>query len=163
MRVVVSSNLTLFLKYVLPGMFAGLLLPFIIFIFLNDGTTYKGDIPLWEVRLLLLSSLLTGLVVLGLTSMQLVRVELDLAFMYVTNYWSMYKYPYHNIERVEDRSFFLLNIRRVHFKVPGHFGKSVVFLAGIRYDEFLEEFPEVANVLKPATTTPTLTDDAAAH
>lgn len=67
--------------------------------------------------------------VLYFSLMQLKRVEVDEHFVYVTNYKDTARYPFHNIEKLEEANYFLFKIVRVYFKESGMFGKKAIFLS----------------------------------
>lgn len=123
-----SSNWTLFLKIFFPilwGVFFGL----ITLTFWVSDRPSVGAMPINSFRLLMSSFFFTGMAVLYFSFIQLKRVEVDEHFLYVTNYKDTARYPFHNIEKVEEANYFLFKIYRVFFKEKGIFGKKVVFLA----------------------------------
>lgn len=63
-----------------------------------------------------------------LTVMKLKRVECDELFVYATNYFKTARYPYHQIERIEEQSFFGIPIIDIQIKEKGTFGKRFFFL-----------------------------------
>ncbi len=89
-----------------------------------------------------------GLLLFSLTLFRLKRVEMDEHFVVVSNYRKWYKYPYHNIEKIEEQDLVVAKVVRIYFKTPGHFGKRIFFLANHRkLNQFLEQHPEVSKGL----------------
>ena len=124
----VSSNWTLFLKILFPilwGVFFGLTT----IIFWLSKEPSVGSMPIFNFRLLITSFFITGMAVLYFSLMQLKRVEIDDNFLYITNYKDTARYPFHNIEKLEEANYFLFKIVHVHFKEAGIFGKKAVFLS----------------------------------
>lgn len=124
----VSSNWTLFLKILLPivwGVFFGLTT----IVFWISKEPSVGSISMFNFRLLMTSFFITGMTVLYFSLMQLKRVEVDENFLYITNYKDTARYPFHNIEKLEEADYFIFKTVHVYFKEAGIFGKKVVFLS----------------------------------
>lgn len=139
----VSTNLTLFYKFFIPVFWivffgavtvASLFLPFRSAAGMS-GTTF---------RLLIAFIFLSGVAILWFTLLQLKRVEMDEHFVYVTNYFKNFRYPYHNIDRIEESRFLFFRTARIYFKEPGSFGSSVTFVPSHRlFDDFMNSHPEI--------------------
>lgn len=144
----IASNWTLVLKIFFPilwGAFFGLIT--IAFWFSDEPTV--GTMPIGNFRLLISSFLFTGMAVLYFSFMQLKRVEVDEHFMYVTNYKDTARYPFHNIEKLEEANYFLFKIVRVYFKESGIFGKKVIFLTNkFRLQEVLNQREDLAKLFE---------------
>ena len=85
----------------------------------------------------------SGVIMFFFTLMRLKRVEMDEHFIYVTNYFKNYRYPYHNIEKIEESKFLFLTLVSVCFVAPGNFGKKITFIASnSRYKAFWKKYPE---------------------
>ena len=148
-RINLSSSLTIILKIFFPIfwlMFFGLAL----LAFLFSKESYVGGMPILWFRLLMFSFVLTGALVMYFSIMRLKRVEVDKEFFYVTNYQKTARYPFHNIEKIEEASYFLFKVFHVYFREPGIFGKKSIFLAsGNRMNQALQQVPEInAMILK---------------
>jgi hypothetical protein len=120
----VSSIWTFFLKIVLPiiwVVFIGSLTA--VGFFVQEASVQMGGL-----RYLLLACLAIGSVLLFFTLMSLKRVEVDQHFVYVNNFFKMYRYPYHNIESITTNKYAFVKIGKLRFKQAGHFGKSVFFI-----------------------------------
>ena len=109
---------------------------------------YFGAIPAIWMKLGLTAFLLFGVSFLYFTFLKLKRVELDELYVYASNYFKTYRYPYHNIEKITERDMVLFHIVRIHLKVPGNFGKKLTFLLDeAKFQDFLSKYPEVAVTL----------------
>jgi len=139
----ISSNLTISLKIFFPIfwlMFFGL--TFIAFI--NSTEAYVGGMPINWFRIMLLSFIITGALVMYFSIMSLKRVEVDEGFFYVTNYRKTARYPFHNVEKLEEASYFLFRVFHLTLREPGIFGKKSFFLASNnRFQRALHEVPEI--------------------
>ena len=139
----ISSNTTLALKVFLPIfwiVFFGAMT--IAFFFSSEASV--GGISMNAMRLLMSSFVLTGAAVLYFSVMQLVRVEMDDQFVYITNYRQTARYPYHQVEKIEALAFPIFKIYRLHLKNKGIFGEKVTFLSSrYRFDDFLAVRPDV--------------------
>ncbi len=144
----VSTNLTLFYKFFIPVFWivffgsvtaAVLLIPF----------KYIANFPASTVRIAVVLFFLSGVAILWLTLLRLKRVEMDEHFVYVTNYFKNFRYPYHNIERIEVSRFLFFRVATIYFREPGSFGKSATFVpSGQLYDDFMDTHPEVKRAVK---------------
>jgi len=139
----VSTNWTLFLKFFLPVFwivfFGAVTLTALFYKF-----EYIGDIPAANFRIALVIFYLSGLAMFIFTLMRLKRVEMDPQFVYVTNYFKNYRYPYHNIEQISFSSFLFLSVATIRFKTAGSFGKKIFFVPNMeRFRLFLTQHPEV--------------------
>jgi hypothetical protein len=124
----ISSRLTFFYKFILPGIFA--------LSIINIGIQYltgwslgpfpgiTGIIILWPVSLMILSILFLS---------PLKKIYVDERNLYVSDYRTDATIPVTNIERISET--FLSEPRRVtiHFKEPTIFGEKVVFIAAYRF------------------------------
>ena len=127
----VSTNLTLVYKFFIPIFWIVLFGSITAVVFLSPSPAY-GRIPGNQFRIGMMIFFLSGVLVLGLTFMRLKRVEMDDHFVYVTNYFKHYRYPYHNIENLHEISFFFFKIVTISLKEPGSFGEKMTFVASNR-------------------------------
>jgi hypothetical protein len=146
MRNNITSSATLFWKIFFPTFW-------IVFFFtLAMGLAFSEikptSIPKNAFTILMFVTLALGIILFYLTIIRLKKVELDEDFIYVTNYFKWYKYPYHNVDRIIEKDLVLAKIITLKFKEPGKFGKKIFFLANHRkLNEFLEEHPQVTEKL----------------
>lgn len=146
MRVNVTSAATIFWKFFFPTFWI------VFFSTLTLGLIFAEvkptTIPKSAFTGLMCVTLGLGIFLFYLTIIRLKKVEMDPEFIYVTNYFKWFKYPYHNIERISQRDLVLLKVVTIKFKEKGHFGKKIFFLANHReLNEFLKENPEVTEKL----------------
>lgn len=135
-----SSNLTLVFRVFLPVFgtvfLTGLLLALLV---TNEEEVYL-PYSLWWPRAITMAFWVLWLIYVFRVLWRLKRIDADDAHLYVTNYWVTYKYPWTDVERLEDARR-LLSRRVVHLwlKAPGRFGQKIVFLPGSHYWEWMRE------------------------
>ena len=140
----VSSNLTLILKIFIPTFWLTLFGAFTIAVFLVD-TSYFGNIPAFLFRVGTALFYLIGAGILYLTLLRLKRVEMSEEFVYATNYFRSYRYPWHNVDRLREKDWGIFSIVTVALHQPGHFGRKFIFLASRkRLQEFFLQHPALA-------------------
>lgn len=140
----ISSNATLFLKIFIPVVWTVFFGAFSIAVWMVD-VPFFGPVPALWMKLGLGIFLLLGFLFFYLTSFQLKRVELDELYVYASNYFKTYRYPYHNVEKITERDLALFHVVSIHLKVPGKFGKRLTFLLDEpMFQDFLAKYPEVA-------------------
>ena len=143
----VSTNLTLFLKLFIPTFWAVFFGAFTIAIWATDARNL-GALPEMPLKIGMTLFLLIGIGILYFTLFQLKRVEMDADFVYATNYIKHFRYPYHNIEKIEELDYLIFNLVRIHLKEPGYFGKKITFIPSKkRFQNFLNDHPAVVNRL----------------
>lgn len=123
----VSSNWTLVLKIFFPTFWIAFFGAFTLAVLFTQGLMVPG-MSLPSFRLGLVFFFLLGLLVQYLTLMRLKRVEFDDDFVYVSNYFKNFKYPYHNIRMMKESRFLTFYTASIHFNVPGHFGRQIFFI-----------------------------------
>lgn len=139
----VSTNLTLFYKFFIPTFWIVLFGSVTAMVFISPSPAY-GDIPGGRFRLGLLLFFLSGVLMLFFTLMRLKRVEMDDLYVYVTNYFKTFRYPYHNIEQIQESKFFFLRLVTISLKEKGFFGQKITFVASNRlYQRFWDSQPEL--------------------
>lgn len=147
----VSSNWTLALKLCLPTVYICFFGGFTLAVFFTE-VQFVGPLPAPIFKLLLCGILVFGVGFLYWSVMRLKRVAMDPHFLYATNYFKNYRYPYHNIEKVVESDWLLFKTVHVYFKEPGSFGKKISFLVNKkRFQTFLNEHPEVVKELQLAS------------
>ncbi len=143
----ISSNSTLFLKIFLPTFWIVFFGIFTIAVSQLDNNYFNGA-SAFSVKLFLVSFFLVGTALLYFTLMRLKRVELDDLYVYASNYFKTYRYPYHNVEKITERNMLLFHILSVHLKTPGKFGGKITFLLDEQMlRAFLEKHPETAETI----------------
>lgn len=143
----VSSNATLFYVIFLP-VFWTVFFGSVTVALMLQPFAFIGNIPATPFRLGLAFFFFSGLALFYFTLLRLKRVEIGDGFVYVTNYFKNYRYPYHNIEQIEISSFLFLTVATITLKVPGKFGRRIIFLAAkSRLDAVLNALPELGEKL----------------
>src|SRR5690625_7405299 len=75
---------------------------------------------------------ITGVIFFYFTLLQLKRVEIDTDFVYVTNYFKTYRYPFHNIDTITEIDLLLFKLGTIRFKEKGSFGSKEIGRASCR-------------------------------
>lgn len=142
----VSSNLTLFYKIFIPVFWIVFFGAFSIALLL-EPSELGGDSGSWSLRIGLGFFFITGFATLYFTLMQFKRVEIGAEFVYVTNYFQNVRYPLHNIERIETSTFLFFSVASIYLKVPGRFGKKILFTPAMsRLKAALEKNPALKSI-----------------
>jgi hypothetical protein len=71
---------------------------------------------------------ISGSVVLYFTLIPLKRVEFDEEFLYVSNYFTTLRIPWHNVKGLQEKKFLFVHTGTFTFKEPVRFGKSITFI-----------------------------------
>ncbi len=144
----VSSNLTLFYKFFVP-VFWTVFFGAVTLTALLADYAYVGNIPRRTFQLAVVAFFLSGILLFVFTLLRLKRVEMSPDFVYVTNYFKNYRYPYQNIEKLEINRFLLFHTATLHLRQPGSFGRKMTFVANYyRLRDFLDNHPELRENLK---------------
>lgn len=145
----VSSSLTLFLKYGFPTGWLVFFGAFTIAFWFIDDISVITNMSTGTFRIILTLTYLVIAAIIYWTVMRLKRVEMDEHFLYVTNYFKTARYPFHQIEKVVKKDYWIFKSIHISLKEAATFGKKISFIASRnRFDEFLKEHPEVAKELK---------------
>lgn len=141
----VSSSATLFLKFFIPTFWMVFFGAFAVALFISPNL-HSGAIPMNVMKMGIVIFFLLGTLALYWALMRLKRVELDEDFVYVTNYFKTFRYPYHNIEKMEESDYLFFRSMHIHLKEPGNFGKKITFVVSQKLmDDFLKQYPQVAH------------------
>lgn len=139
----VSSNATLFLKLFIPTFWTVFFGAVTVAVWLKSAEL-AGDSS-WLLRIGMTFFYLSGLLAYGLLLLPLKRVEMDEQFVFVTNYFQNYRYPWHNVECIEESYFAGLRLVRIKLRVPGRFGQHIRFIASNKgYKQFFSQHPALA-------------------
>ncbi|HJW31690.1 MAG TPA: hypothetical protein VJ508_20860 [Saprospiraceae bacterium] len=135
----VSSQLTIFLRVVLPTVW----ITFIFSIVILLGWSVSGKARLLAnpfIWIGLLSILFTGFVIIRFLLLRLYRIDFDDQFLYVSNYFKTFKYPIEDIESIRDSRILPGRIFRIRLKSRGSFGQTIYFLASqVLWQDYLNE------------------------
>lgn len=139
-----SSNFTLMFKIFLPTLWLAFFGAAIMAFLFADISAFE-HLPIFVIRSSLLLFLLGGIVFFYFTFFRLKRVEADKEFLYITNYFKTARYPFHNVEKIEEVGILLFPIMKVYLKKGGVFGTKIPFIASKkRMLMFIEKFPNIA-------------------
>jgi hypothetical protein len=145
----VSSNATLFLAIFVPVFWLVFFGSLTAAIFLYEGSFFAG-LPIRQLRWGAGLFYGSGVLLLLFTLMRLKRVELDRDFVYVTNYFKTYRYPYHNVEKIETSDFLFLGFGVIHLRDKGSFGRRIPFVRSQKlYELFMDEHPDIRARVSP--------------
>ena len=122
-----SSNLTVILKYFVPLVWTVFFGALCIIFWMTDELMI-GNLDLFIFRIGWTAFFVIGTILMIFTLMKLMRVESDGTYIYVTNYFKIYKYPISNIQKMTIKDYSFFKLTTVHFIEPGFFGKSIVFM-----------------------------------
>ncbi len=140
----ISSNATLFLKIFIPVLWSVFFGAFAVALWTID-VSYIGPIPALWMQLGMTVFFLLGVSFFYFTFWKLKRVELDELYIYASNYFQTYRYPYHNVEKITERDMVLFHVVKIHLKVAGKMGKRLTFLLNeAMLQDFLAKHPETA-------------------
>jgi len=136
----ISTNATLVLKFAIP---------IIWMIFFGSFTIALWVVPEAEgvesdgsVKIVLTLLFLAGIAFLYWGLLRLKRVEMDADFVYATNYFKTYRYPWHNIANIDEKDYLLFRTLHIYFDQPGKFGKKVYcVISQKRLNEFIVDNP----------------------
>jgi len=148
----ISSNATLALAIFFPVFWTVFFGSVTVALFLYD--TRSGNLPVETAKWVMLAIFLSGVLVLYFTIFQLKRVELDEQFVYVTNYFKTYRYPYSSVEKLEVSEFLFLAVGVIRLRQAGRFGRRITFvMAKVLFDDYIQRHPEVAWKLNAGDST----------
>ena len=142
----ISSNATLFFKIFIPVFWMAFFGAFTMAVVLSNVKQF----PLFSFtyfKIGLAAFFIIGIAILYFTVIQLKRVELDNEYMYASNYFKTYRYPFHNIEKMTERDMGLFRLVKFYLKKPGKFGKKITFILDeAMLKDFFHKNPEVVSV-----------------
>lgn len=142
----VSSQLTIFIRIALPTIWLTSILSIVVLL----GWAVRGKAGLfanpfiWIGLLVILGS---GIALIKLVLWRFYRVDMDTQFVYVSNYFKTYKYPYSDIESITDSTTLPGRVFRITLRSKGSFGRHIYFLAAQSlWRDFLKENPGLFQV-----------------
>ncbi|MCE7922567.1 MAG: hypothetical protein DYG98_05900 [Haliscomenobacteraceae bacterium CHB4] len=136
--VMLSTNSTLFWRVFIPVFGTVFLSGFLLAFWLVDEDDLSLPFSMLWPRLLLLAIVIGWLWFLQRTLWRLKRVDADDTHIYVTNYWTTVRYPWHDIERIEEKKRFNRRVVNFWLRAPGKFGQVISFLPGSFFDEWMK-------------------------
>lgn len=143
-----SSNWTVVLKYFVPLVWTIFFGALCIIFWMTDELMI-GNLDLFIFRIGWTAFFVVGTILMLFTLFKLMRVESDGTFVYVTNYFKIYKYPISNIQKITTKDYSFFKLATVHFIEPGYFGKSVVFMQSrSRFEQGMEAFDDLKAIVR---------------
>ena len=140
----VSSSATLILKFFIPTfwiVFFGMLTISLWFVEFD----FYGRIPKLYMQLGMTTIYLLVVLLLWKTIMGLKRVEMDENYVYSTNYFKTFRYPYKSIEKVSQKNYLFFRTLSFYLNDKGSFGKKFTCLQSQKlFDDFIKDHPRVA-------------------
>lgn len=143
-----SSNLTVILKYFVPLVWTVFFGALCIIFWMTDNLTVGGmDLTIFRIGWTVF--FLVGIIVAYFTIIRLMRVEYDGNFLYVTNYFKVYKYPIESVDKITIKNYSIFKLATIKFINKGSFGKKVVFLTSrTHFDDIMNAFSNLKEKTK---------------
>lgn len=138
----ISTSMTLFFRLFVPISWIVFFGAFTIGLLVTSNLPAVLDNLYFRIGIILFY--LAGLVFLYFTILRLKRVEIDRDFVYVTDYFKTYRYPFHNIASIHEINLYLFLLCTIRFKEKGSFGNKIHFLESrIKFRNALEEIVDL--------------------
>ena len=136
--VMLSTNTTLFWRIFVPVFGTVFMGGFLVAFLLVDGDDLDLPIHIMWPRLLLFVIFVAWLLMVYRTLWRLKRLDADDMHIYVSDYWTTVRYPWTDVESIEEKR--RLGRRIVNFvlRAPGRFGQVISFLPGSTFDEWMK-------------------------
>lgn len=143
-----SSNLTVILKYFVPLVWTVFFGALCIIFWMTDNLTVGGmDLTIFRIGWTVF--FLVGIIVAYFTIIRLMRVEYDGNFLYVTNYFKVYKYPIESVDKITIKNYSIFKLATIKFINKGSFGKKIVFLTSrTHFDDIMNAFSNLKEKTK---------------
>ena len=123
-----SSNLTVIFKYFIPLVWTVFFGALCIIFWVTDELSVGGmDLTIFRIGWTVF--FLAGTLTAYFTIMRLMRVEFDGQFIYVTNYFKVFKYPIDNVEKITIKDYSVFKLVTINLVSSGYFGKKITMLA----------------------------------
>ncbi len=139
----VSSQLTIALRIALPTIWLTTILSLIILL----SWSVRGKAQILTNPFVLLGLVLilgTGYVFIRYILWRVYRIDMDEKFVYISNYFRTFKYPFSDIESIRDSRFLPGRVFCITLKSKGSFGKEIYFLASQKlWKDFVEGHPDL--------------------
>ena len=134
-----STNTTLFWRVFVPVFSTVFLGGFAVAFLLTDIDEYYLPMDSLWIRVVSLLVLSVWVLFLRRTLWRLKRVDADDTLVYATNYWTTTRYPWTDVEKIEEKKRMGRRIINLHLRAPGRFGQVISFLPGSLYDNWQKE------------------------
>ncbi len=143
----VSSRLTPFAKLFFPVFWMAFFGAFTIAVLVTDMEPYT-HVANATFRMGVAGFFLAGAALLLFTLVRLKWVAFDDQYIYVSNYFRQYRYPWSLVTAIEERDVLLASLVTIRFAQKGYFGDKIHFLANERrLQHFLDAHPQLAGLL----------------
>ena len=142
----VSSQLTIVMRIVLPTIWFTSILSIVVLLgfAINGKAGLFGNPFIWIGLTLILGC---GFAFIKLLLWRFYRVDMDRSFVYVSNYFKTYKYPFTAVESITDSKTLPGRVFCIHLKTKGSFGKNIYFLASqVLWQDFQKEHPGLIEI-----------------
>ncbi len=138
----VSSQLTILLRIALPTIWLTIILSLTGLL----GWTVRGKAQVFSNPIVWLGLLLilgSGFAFIHFILWRFYRVDMDDRYVYVSNYFKTFKYPFTDVESIRNSSLLPGRVIVIKFKSKGSFGKEIRFLASQKlWKDFVLEHPD---------------------
>ena len=137
----VSSQLTIVLRIAIPTMWFTSILSIVVLLYfaVNGKAGLFGNPFVWIGLVLIL---ICGFALIKMLLWRFYRVDMDPRFVYVSNYFKTYKYPFTAVESITNSNTLPGRVFCIHLKSEGSFGKHIYFLASqVLWADFQKENP----------------------
>jgi hypothetical protein len=126
-----SSNSTLFWRVFIPAFGTVFMTGLVLGHWLTDAETLYIS-ALWFMSIRVFVTLLWALWIFFVwrTLWRFKRIDADEQHFYVTNYWKTLRYPWSDLERIEEKRRLGRRVVNFYLKSPGSFGQKLSFLPG---------------------------------
>lgn len=139
----VSSQLTIFIRIALPTIwFTTILSLFVLLIWSVQGKAQIFANPIIWISMIAIIGI--GYAFIRFVLWRIYRVDMDERFVYVSNYFKTFKYPFSDIESIRTSSLLPGRVFIIKLKSKGSFGQQIAFLASQKlWSDFVAEHPRI--------------------
>lgn len=131
-----SSNSTLFWRVFVPIFGSVLLSGFLLtFLLIPEEELYLPFPMLWA-RTGIFVFWLLWFFLIRRTLWRLKRVDVNDAYVFVTNYWVTLRYPWSDVESIEEVHRAGRRVVHLQLRAPGRFGSKISFLPNDRFEDW---------------------------
>lgn len=137
----VSSQLTIMLRIFLPTVWFTFVLSIIILLLwaVRGKAGLLANPFIW---IALVFIFVSGFALIRFLLWKIYRVDMDEQFIYISNYFRTYKYPYSDVVSIRDSNIGTNRIFVIELKSKGSFGKKIHFLASqALWSDFVKHHP----------------------
>jgi len=136
--VMLSTGTTLFWRIFVPVFGTVFITGFLLAFWLVDDDELSFPFPLMWIRLSLLTLFIAWLWMVRRTLWRLKRVDADDTHLYVSNYWTTVRYPWTDVQVIEEKRRLGRRIVLFRLRAAGRFGQVIPFLPSSFFDEWMK-------------------------